>query len=469
MILISILFVSCERNFSENLNSKVTLQLPIASTNKVSSQSVETFDFNTTRPASIDDFNCYGLFVSGPEPEMQDNSCGRKSDPNYPKRKVGLIGGGALIGSSLNVTVPSGNDRVFTLVGFKTQDNYCPDFKSGTMDNTKMSKPYIIGEVGRVGLVAGENKSLQIQMKFDANSWFDDCQGPEFNLVSNGEDPNNDGPVNDGPIATEPNQIRLDIPVGDFSSSSSQMIHEVCYPVVIELLKDSQSAPSPGARTVALIETTTNGYLPGYQKFYTDYLSCSQNLVGARVTAIPFSTNEWRKIFFVRSIYNSNMEARIKASTLNLSTGASIVSNEVVYYIRYLDPNYVNNLLVSRDTFGFTNTNNGYKFSCNEVYVYPAHLGSGPSTWIISTDTFAINLSFTFSITQGVQNNFFVSSSCQNNTEVSTLAIPIGQSFARLGLWKKDPQVSSLGVLVITGSNVNNTSQTFTKSVNIID
>lgn len=170
--------LSCDR--PELKKSSLKIQFPklkvAANTNTagIGSSSIST-GFSGSFP-----INCYIIFVSGPEPEMQRNFCERKNDGAFTPRKVGLWAGGTSAGGTLAIDVPAGNDRVVMIAGFYAQNGSCVNFRNGL--NSGLSRPYLLGETGPVNLIGGQTAEVAVNMNFAATNWFDNCQGPDFNM-----------------------------------------------------------------------------------------------------------------------------------------------------------------------------------------------------------------------------------------------------------------------------------------------
>lgn len=194
-ILTLVVLVSCARKAGET--SSVVFEVPPAVSEKASLSLLSTLsglddyyvsdDWSIVAPSGFDTttatpFNCYAVMVGGPELSLKQNFCGQKDNGGRLKNAfffgpwVGAIPATAS-GGQLSLEVPSGNDRVFYLIGFHAIDMAaCRDLKSLPVLQSQLSKPYIIGEVGKVQLLPGNSTTVSIQKVFDSQRWFDDCQ-----------------------------------------------------------------------------------------------------------------------------------------------------------------------------------------------------------------------------------------------------------------------------------------------------
>lgn len=183
--ILSVYLFSCERSFKQS-EATLTLQTPLtALSQKVVQQSSTPLSGDLN---SLDEVTCYAVFFHGPEAELRQNSCYQSTNQSASARPVGQIVGTARAGESFTIQVPSGKDRVFALVGFKSVDNYCPNLLTEKIDRSKITKPYLLGEAGGVSLSPGENKSISLKMTFDKDKWFDECKGPQFDIILRDED-----------------------------------------------------------------------------------------------------------------------------------------------------------------------------------------------------------------------------------------------------------------------------------------
>lgn len=338
-----------------------------------------------------------------------------------------MIAGGVAVGSTLNINVPSGNDRVFTLVGFKTQNNYCPNFVSDKLDETKMSKPYFIGEVGGIKLNPGENKTLQIQMKYNSEAWFDDCQGPDFNLDAD------NGGGGSSPVPVEPTSISLRVPV-----NPDAIKHSACYPMVLELLNGGALAPSPAGRSVSLLNTSAS---PNQTNliFYDNYDSCKIDNQSEQITQAVFQTLQSRKILYFRANVSSVASMSMKA--LTQVAGTSLESTPVTFGVKFVTPTHIDQLSVQSSMISFTG------FYCAEVFIYGYNSTNGVAYYHPSMD---LNLNFTFTTSTASAQSIYVTESCESQTAITQTILPMGRTFVRIGVWKRNLTEVVTGSLDIT-------------------
>lgn len=235
LFLFSFFLFSCERSFQSG-SAQLEIQTPLTgsssdlfSDNNINNNhKVQTL---STDLNSLDEVTCYAVTVHGPEPELRKNYCRQAAIATSQARPIGKIVGTVRAGEKLSLEVPAGNDRVFALMGFKSIDNYCPNLLTEKIDKTKISKPFLLGEVGGVNLVAGEVKSINLKMNFDSNLWFDECKGPDFDIAL-GEGGSTTTPPPTTVDPTQPDDDGVNLP------ASPMVIRSITTPSSIAISQD---------------------------------------------------------------------------------------------------------------------------------------------------------------------------------------------------------------------------------------
>lgn len=187
LIFFSALFVfnSCDR--AHENSSKVSLTMPTAKPQSFSLNSTVSVNSVTalndwapiipTGFAGDQPVNCYFVAVSGPDPILRSRACYKTvnsttSSTNQPLFAYGFIAGPIPEGQTINLEVPSGPDRVFKiLAAHATSLAECrPEF-----GKENLSKPYVLGEVGRINLEPNVDATVTVPVSFDQNQYVDGC------------------------------------------------------------------------------------------------------------------------------------------------------------------------------------------------------------------------------------------------------------------------------------------------------
>ncbi|MFT6630926.1 MAG: ELWxxDGT repeat protein [Bacteriovoracaceae bacterium] len=187
-----IFLYSCAKN--PNVEStKITLQLPEssrptimpASQVKRMMQATSAGDtWGLPDPFSIDEINCWALFIGGEEPELRDNIC-RYGTPEKII-EVGQYYGGYPSGSQIQIDVPSGSARKFYMMGFKsTTPDLCINSERPAFVNANFSAPQLVGQVEGIDLIPGGETTIDMTVSIQADGKVTNCEGP---LFSNGLD-----------------------------------------------------------------------------------------------------------------------------------------------------------------------------------------------------------------------------------------------------------------------------------------
>lgn len=150
------------------------------------SELVTNASFSSTVPTGLvgtAPLNCFGVMVSGPEDHLAKNRCYKKLTTNGAavavSFKQGMTKGFVPGGSSIEIEVPSGPDRVFRIIGLHSLKGDCFSFETKDYDLSQFSVPYIIAESAPLTLDSGE-RDLPMEVKFNSDLFFDECEGPDF-------------------------------------------------------------------------------------------------------------------------------------------------------------------------------------------------------------------------------------------------------------------------------------------------
>lgn len=164
-------------------STKIAITLP---TSAIMMQSIAGTNGGVSAPTNLGDINCYGVFAGGPEPEMSVNKCTIGSQgSNGQKTIVGEFKfnkdwvAGVPAGKTIEMELPSGKERVITLIGMKVANlSDCKDFRSGTPGNAQSSEPYVLGKADYLELKPGETMPVSVTMTLDPSKSLVGCEGP---------------------------------------------------------------------------------------------------------------------------------------------------------------------------------------------------------------------------------------------------------------------------------------------------
>lgn len=294
--LISTIIIGCDRLAKENNDARISIHFPTVDQSQMnpSPAPISTLDFSTIEPTGFSGLypiNCFAVMASGPDSPMRINSCGRK-DSTIPRFPVGILAGAIPAGQSIALDVPSGVDRVLKVIGFHAITlAACGNLKDSP-NNSGLSKPYVLGEVGALKLDPGTSIEVPVPLSFNASKWFDDCQGPSFG----------GGGGSNGGIAT---MARLRKNFWPYNGG----IINTCVPFYLELLNNQgQSATLDTPITIQIKDG-----VPAPRLIYPN---CNCSSTAATSTTIPAATSN-----SVCLSYNTDSTTGAIPMSLSLTSG----------------------------------------------------------------------------------------------------------------------------------------------------
>jgi len=137
---------------------------------------------SSLNPANLSAIDCYIVLVGGPEAPMKRNSCAVIDSANSSVLYVGRWAGGIPNGGVVSIEVPSGPQREITVVGFKSQNGACRDFRTN-MAKSNLSEPFILGKT--VTDLSPGTVNVSITASLGAQKIID-CGGPDFDMENKG-------------------------------------------------------------------------------------------------------------------------------------------------------------------------------------------------------------------------------------------------------------------------------------------
>lgn len=173
-----ILFGACTKQAEP---AKVSFSVPMLNA-KIVSQSVTAMSTEDTgwglpTPTATSSLDCFAVFVGGgADPDMNRMSCETNAGTKIP---FGYFAGLVARNQQATVTIPSGNGRTFTLVGFDLADGAtCEQLPELTQ--TKYSAPIVIGRT--VADIAPGDNAIKIDAAISATTLascnFQSASGP---------------------------------------------------------------------------------------------------------------------------------------------------------------------------------------------------------------------------------------------------------------------------------------------------
>lgn len=264
----TVLLISCTR-LGGNLNSKILIKVPELNSSHINNLGL------SSDPSSLSDMNCYMVFVSGPEEDLQKNSCPTKGDLalGIPSKdlKFGLYFGGFNPGAEISFEVPSGNSRILHLIGMSVKSQeICRDFKTqGFPSRQESSKPYLLGTADNIFFEAAKTIEIPIVMNFNSANSISKCSGPDLSDEEDDGDEDEDPGETPGDGSNEPYLRFEGLGRWDFMTNKELGTVGQCYLVTPSLYQNGQPWVDP---SFAPLSIDVSSFVAG--QFYSDS-SCS--------------------------------------------------------------------------------------------------------------------------------------------------------------------------------------------------
>ncbi|MCM2281275.1 MAG: exo-alpha-sialidase [Bdellovibrionaceae bacterium] len=104
---------------------------------------------------SISELNCFAVFIGGPDPSLSGSTCYEAGGAG--KFNYGVFIGMVAAGESVSLSVPSGANRLITVVGAKLRPGQtCQKFGDASFSMAQYSNPIVIGQA-QTDLIPGDN------------------------------------------------------------------------------------------------------------------------------------------------------------------------------------------------------------------------------------------------------------------------------------------------------------------------
>ena len=181
----------------DQLTANVTITMPDLSNNSIAESVSAQMNSSVSTPTQLSDINCYAVMVGGPanESELNRTRCEIVTVSStagvsgtkivVENRNVGMIRGLVPSNGTISLDVPSGTDRVFSLIGFKASPvTSCVGFTDPNVNLDLVSDPILLGTTSRVNLTGGVLNNVTIQMQsvsgsIASNYQIGECYGPD--------------------------------------------------------------------------------------------------------------------------------------------------------------------------------------------------------------------------------------------------------------------------------------------------
>lgn len=182
---------SCGK-IDDQINASVTIKMPDLTNNSIAESVSAQMNSSVSTPTQLSDINCYAVMVGGPSGEANLNrtrcevvAVSGSTKSIIENRYVGMIRGLVPSNGTISLEVPSGTDRVFSLIGFNASPaTSCLGFTDPNVNLDLVSDPILLGTTGGVNLTGGVTNNVTIQMQSVSGSiannyQIGECYGPD--------------------------------------------------------------------------------------------------------------------------------------------------------------------------------------------------------------------------------------------------------------------------------------------------
>ncbi len=178
LFLILPLALSCTKKSSDHAQVKIQFDSSIFKNDDPLAKTVSAAsapDWGVGDPATLSEVQCWGVFVGGPETNMQSSRC--KNPNGDVVARFGPRAGFYPIDEAGVVNVPKGKDRLFYLMAMASADGTChAGFdQEADIEFSNFSAPYIIAKTKTDVLENKKNVYLELQNVFSSQNKIDDC------------------------------------------------------------------------------------------------------------------------------------------------------------------------------------------------------------------------------------------------------------------------------------------------------
>lgn len=314
---------ACDR--PEN-SAKIRIQLPAPVTSakpvanairsgKVSAQSGG--GWGQPIPNSINDFNCYAVFVGGPEASLRDKACTKGSGASFEKFFFHHMVGFNAAGTTLELDLEPGVARNFYVLGVKSLVACQSILNPDALDQSQLSTPVLVG-TKTTDLVVGNNE-ISINASLAADVSTQTLQGCSFFGGSGGA----------------PEKIELRGPINSYDGSpSSRLGTSTCNRVRLELRSNSGDVLLESPLTVALAVT----HLAGTAGIFHSDESCTSTEISSTVVS---PGERYKDVFFKANATNGTSSISVSIpSSPSVLPAARLVDSAFASsgnYLRFFD------------------------------------------------------------------------------------------------------------------------------------
>ncbi|OYZ24054.1 MAG: hypothetical protein B7Y39_02320 [Bdellovibrio sp. 28-41-41] len=243
--------------------------------------------FDGTRP-----LNCFAVMVSVPvsTEDKHKYHCSKNASSQGAAVSFGADVLSAVVssGGAIEMTLDSGPDRVFRLIGLHSKNGACPGIEEsgGVYGNG-----YLVGEESNVDLIPSKDTEIRMKMSYDSDKYVDQCDGVNFR-----EDSSGGGDNSANRLAVKKDYFPV-----------NQIVESTCQSV--DVVGQNNSSNFASVKSTVTFKLLGNG---AAMNIYSSYEGCSTNSAVSDVTIT--AGQDRSQIWFVGPSKNTSPNLDISIS-----------------------------------------------------------------------------------------------------------------------------------------------------------
>lgn len=163
--------LSCTRLFKDE-TTMVTITLPPKVSQMSSKSLTPESSWGLAQPTSLDTLDCYAIYLAAAE--LGGSSC--KIKDQVEDLKINRLYGQFAAGSTIELEVPRGKQRILGVLGFQSTNGQCQPVTALNFKAKDFSEPLFVGSSDPVDLNSSE-ASIKIDISMTGSKVISDCSG----------------------------------------------------------------------------------------------------------------------------------------------------------------------------------------------------------------------------------------------------------------------------------------------------
>lgn len=163
---------SCTRSSNEVSSTRVNITLPKKIANLSTLATSTESHWGMAAPTNLETLDCYAIAVTAADLGQSQCAVTGQVEPFMISRLYGQYSQG----SSIELDVPNGSGRNFSILGFHSTNGSCQNTLDTTFNSKNFSNPIVIGS--KSADLTGSETTVSITVSLNEAKVLDRCQGP---------------------------------------------------------------------------------------------------------------------------------------------------------------------------------------------------------------------------------------------------------------------------------------------------